>query len=112
MSPGDIAPLELEGAKPPLYKLAVQHLLAPRGRYMFYCCSCIDSSKMKLGVTIIALLVVVHSTFVAGILYNNISFVFMLCIYQLKIVLKYWTICYNTSTCRSTLDVRITDYLL
>ena len=29
-----IAPLELQGAKLPLCKVAVQHLLTPRGRYM------------------------------------------------------------------------------
>ena len=30
-----VAPLELEGAKLPLYKVAVQHLPIPRGRYMY-----------------------------------------------------------------------------
>ena len=28
-----IVPLELEGAELPLYKVAVQHLLIPKGRY-------------------------------------------------------------------------------
>ena len=33
-----IVPLELEGGELPLYKVAVSHLLTPRGRYVSHVC--------------------------------------------------------------------------